>query len=329
MNSSKVCYFVSSILLSAIFQLNLLAQVSTTATNQEILMKVERIIPLPRPTMTIVGKNASEMPIAVTNSESVVCENGFYKRVRTSFTFTNPNPRTMEGALEFPIPEEAFVCGYSLEVEGEMIPGVVCEQEKARVAFENETRKGVDPGIVEKVKGSIWRTRIFPLEHNIPRRAEVDYIVPIEKPAQTSLYEQDGEDVFFAMVATTNDFVITTDYSYFSKGQIVWDASASAGGHASEWRKKIETLPETGTWSLIVFRNAVEEARSFTKREQLLEAIDQLVYDGGTDLSLAVKSIKEATLLFTDETDTLGLLTDGAILQSYETNSNKIGRAHV
>ena len=80
---------------------------------------------------------ADEKPVDVEKKESVVAENAFFKRVKTSFVFTNPNPRIMAGELEFPIPDGAFVCGYALEVNGEMIPGVVCDKEKARVAFEN------------------------------------------------------------------------------------------------------------------------------------------------------------------------------------------------
>ena len=147
------------------------------------------------PTMRVADIRADEKPVEVEKKETVAAANDFFARVKASFVFTNPNARAMEGELEFPIPEGAIVCGYALEVNGEMIPGVVCDKEKARVAFENEVRKGVDPGIVEQVKGNIWKTRIFPLNPKTPRKAEVEYVAPKPDAATAApVFEKDGDD---------------------------------------------------------------------------------------------------------------------------------------
>lgn len=273
-------------------------------------------IPLPPPVIRIENIRADEKPVDVEKKESVVAENAFFKRVKTSFVFTNPNLRTMAGELEFPIPDGAFVCGYALEVNGEMIPGVVCDKDKARVAFENETRKGVDPGIVEQVKGNIWRTRIFPLNPKTPRKAEVEYIATKSTDnAPNVVYERDGEDVFVATVGklkvkSTRDVIAS-----FTKGTILWDASLSAKPFAAAWRKKLEALPEKGEWALVVFSNdsqAYAKTFGFTKAS-LLGKIDEIIYDGGTDIAAALDWLSNSAdfprpaLLFTDEIDTLGL----------------------
>ena len=65
--------------------------------------------PLPPPVIRIENIRADEKPVDVEKKESVVAENAFFKRVKTSFVFTNPNPRAMAGELEFPIPDGAFV----------------------------------------------------------------------------------------------------------------------------------------------------------------------------------------------------------------------------
>ncbi len=141
--------------------------------------KVPVNIVRPKPTPALIADvRKGEKPVDIETTESTVEENSFFKRLKYNIVFTNRNNRDMAGDLELPLPEGAFVCGYSLEINGEMIPGVVCEKDKARVAFENEERKYVDPGIVEHVKGNVWRTRIFPIRPNIPRKAEVEYIVP-------------------------------------------------------------------------------------------------------------------------------------------------------
>ena len=272
--------------------------------------------PLPPPGIRVVDLRANEKPVEVAKAESVVEENALFRRTKATFTFTNPNARAMSGEFEFPIPEGAFVCGYSLEVNGEMVPGVVCEKEKARVAFENETRKGVDPGIVEQVKGNIWRTRIFPLNPKTPRKAEVEYVAPKSTDnAPNAVYERDGEDVFVATVGKMKAKSIRDVIASFAKGTIIWDASLSAKPFAAAWRKKLEALPEKGEWALVVFSNdsqAYAKTFGFTKAS-LLGKIDEIIYDGGTDIAAALQWLSNSAdfprpaLLFTDEIDTLGL----------------------
>ena len=279
--------------------------------------------PIPPPEIRVIDLRSSEKPVAVEKSEAVVSENTFFKRVKATFTFLNPNQRTMAGEFEFPIPAGAFVCGYALEVNGEMVPGVVCEKEKARVAFENEVRKGVDPGIVEQVKGNIWKTRIFPLNPNTPRKAEVEYIAPksFGDDCVSVVFERDGDDYFMASVPGKDgksSQTISDKIAGFTKGTIIWDASLSAKAHAAAWRKKLESLPEKGEWSLVIFRNHCESYAAtfgFTKKS-LLEKIDAIEYDGGTDISEALKGLGGAdhplpALLFSDEIDTLGLEKSG------------------
>ena len=272
--------------------------------------------PLPPPAILTPDLRSDEKPVAVEKSESVAEENALFRRVRTTFTFTNPNARAMEGDFEFPIPDGAFVCSYSLEVDGEMVPGVVCEKEKARVAFENEVRKGVDPGLVEQVKGNVWKTRIFPLNPKAPRKAEVEYVEPKSTDnAPSAIYERDGDEVFVATVGNLEAKSTRDVIAAFTKGTILWDASLSAKPFAAAWRKKLEALPEKGEWALVVFRNDVEsyaKTYGFTK-ETLLRKIEELDYDGGTNIGAALGCLSSAAdfpspaLLFTDEIDTLGL----------------------
>ncbi len=268
--------------------------------------------PLPPPIIRPITPRADDKPIAVTKTESIVSENDFFQRRKADFVFTNPNARVMQGEFEFPIPDGAFVCGYALEINGEMVPGVVCEKEKARVAFENEVRKGVDPGLVEQVKGNLWRTRISPLNPNAPRRAEVEYVVPKSLDTESSakvVYERDGDDVFVARMtdAATSAPSGREAIAAFTKGTILWDASLSRLGAVEADRAALATLPEKGEWTLIVFSNTSEKPQAFTTRDALLTAIDKVVYDGGTDLAaaLATTARGSSVLLFTDEVDTL------------------------
>lgn len=105
--------------------------------------------------------------------------NGLYAEVETTLSFHNPNGRQLEGDLIFPLPDGAAVSGYALDIQGTMVDGVIVPKEKARVAFETEVRRKVDPGLVEHVKGNLYRTRIFPLPANGERRIRLKYITPL------------------------------------------------------------------------------------------------------------------------------------------------------
>ena len=263
-----------------------------------------------QPRVRITQPRVNDQAIQVEHSESVIAENAAVKRVRAEFVFTNPNLRSLEGEFEFPIPEGAVVCGYALEINGVMTPGVICEKEKARVAFENEVRKGVDPGLVEQVKGNLWRTRIFPLNFNTPRRATVEYVVPktLEQPLAEPLLEVDGDRFF---LATSGDNPVTRDplaaIAGFTQGTVLWDASLSAKPFAATWFARLQHLPNEGTWTLITFRHRPEAKRAFTNKADLLAAVQAIVYDGGTaiDDALATADPHQPILLFTDEIDSL------------------------
>lgn len=266
------------------------------------------------PVVTVGDLRQNETNVVVETKETVAAENAFFKRVKVNLTFTNPNVRVMSGELEFPIPDGAFVCGYALEINGDMIPGVICEKEKARVAFENETRKRVDPGIVEHVKGNIWRTRIFPLNPKTPRKAEVEYIVSKDDIKPGFVYERDGDDVFVAAYSgeEKKSQSIADKISSFNKGVIIWDSSMSAKPFAAKWRKRLESLPENGEWRLIVFNYSVKSFVKALNKDNLLKEIDALDYDGGTLIDGAIEELKRiadssSALLFTDEIDTMGL----------------------
>ena len=258
--------------------------------------------PVEPPVVRPVDLRANEQPIAVEKTEAVVEENAYFKRVKVSFVFTNPNSRVMQGDFEFPIPVDAVVCGYRLEVNGEMVPGVVCEKEKARVAFENETRKGVDPGLVEQVKGNLWKTRIFPLNPKTPRKAEVEFIAPKATLPPSVVYERDGDIVYRAAANQTLQQPTTQT---FPEGVILWDASLSREGKVAADRARLAAqLPEQGAWKLITYSNVPDAPRFFTEKAALLAAIDAVVYDGSTELDAALATcVGEKRLVFTDELD--------------------------
>ena len=264
--------------------------------------------PLPPPVFRPALERAGEHPVKVECTREIVEDNGLLRKVSASIVFTNPNQRVFEGELELPLPVRAAVCGYALEVNGTMVPGVVVGKYAARIAFENEKRQGVDPGIVEHVKGNVWRTRIYPLMPGVPRKAQIDYVVENDVAAADAtapVVERDGEDVFLGEIAQGGGESRAERLRKASRATICWDASMSRLGKVQADRNLLECLPEEGEFKLVVFRNVIEPAVEFKSRKDLLAAIDLLVYDGGTVPIEEVERIgsDSPVFLFTDEKD--------------------------
>ncbi len=137
--------------------------------------------PVTRPPALLakISSDGPSEPLRLVRARYDVVVTGFLARTRATLTFRNELSRVLEGELVFPLPEGATVCGYALDVDGEMVDGVPVEKEKARVAFEQEVRGGIDPGLVEWVKGNTFRTRVWPIPARGSRTVRVEYITSL------------------------------------------------------------------------------------------------------------------------------------------------------
>lgn len=83
-----------------------------------------------------------------------------------TMTFENKSNRVMEGNLTFPLGEGIVVDNYAIDINGKMRNAVPVEKAKATTVFEDISRRKVDPGILEKVEGNNFRTRVYPINGN-------------------------------------------------------------------------------------------------------------------------------------------------------------------
>ena len=113
---------------------------------------------------------------------------GLLAETTLTMTFRNPHGRVLEGELDIPLPEGATVSGYGLDVEGQLVEGVIVEKTRARVAFETEVRKGVDPGLVEWTRGNRFRTRVYPIPAEGTRTVQVRYVSEIDGDSRQAVY---------------------------------------------------------------------------------------------------------------------------------------------
>lgn len=160
----KTAFFLASFLLSA------------SAYAQEV------------PPALFVEIEGKSQPLEIASVRAEVRILGPLAETRTTLTFANPHDRNLEGELYFPLPAGATVSGYALDVHGRMVDGVAVTREKARRTFEQEVRKGIDPGLVEWTRGNVFRTRIFPLPPHGTRTVMVRYVSELVESPEGSRY---------------------------------------------------------------------------------------------------------------------------------------------
>jgi Vault protein inter-alpha-trypsin domain len=85
-----------------------------------------------------------------------------------------------EARLALAMPSDAVVTGYALDVGGQMIEGELLDQPKARNVYEDEVRKGIDPGLAEVTQQNQFRSRIFPVTPDNPRRFRMRFSAPFD-----------------------------------------------------------------------------------------------------------------------------------------------------
>lgn len=129
------------------------------------------------------GKVEKTEPLALTAFHVDTRILGFLAETRMTMTFSNPHNRVLAGDLYFPLPEGATVSGYALDINGVMVDGVVVEKQKGRQVYEKIVRMGIDPGLVEWVKGNSFKTRVFPIPAKGERTIRVDYTSEVDGEA--------------------------------------------------------------------------------------------------------------------------------------------------
>ena len=126
--------------------------------------------------LLIASSAYAQMPILKVNNNSVAVNSvslqklnidvqimGNIATTTMTMTFYNNSSSILEGELTFPMPDGVSISRYALDINGKMREAVPVEKAKATEVFESIERRRVDPGLLEKVEGNNFRTRIYPI----------------------------------------------------------------------------------------------------------------------------------------------------------------------
>lgn len=125
------------------------------------------------PELTVDGKTNNGVTLQQLKIDVAVYGN--ISRTTWQMTFHNNTGRILEGNLTFPLKDGISVSRYALDINGKMREAVPVDRGKGTVTFEAIERRRVDPGLLEKVAGNTFRTRIYPINPNSTRTVIIGY----------------------------------------------------------------------------------------------------------------------------------------------------------
>jgi hypothetical protein len=126
-----------------------------------------------QPILKVGGKEISDVYLQSLDIQVEVT--GSIASTRYTMVFKNKTNRILEGELTFPLPDGRSVTYYALDINGKMRDAVPVEKAKATQVFEEIEQRRVDPGLLERVEGNNFRTRIYPIPANGIRTISIGY----------------------------------------------------------------------------------------------------------------------------------------------------------
>jgi Ca-activated chloride channel family protein len=114
--------------------------------------------------------------------------------VTVEHEFYNPSSATVEGTFLFPLPQNAQVSRFSMNVDGKEMVGELLTADEARRIYEDIVRKSLDPALLEMADYRTFRARIFPIPPRATRRLTLRYdaTLPVDGKTVTFQYPMQG-----------------------------------------------------------------------------------------------------------------------------------------
>ncbi|MEI9903422.1 MAG: VIT domain-containing protein [Asticcacaulis sp.] len=105
---------------------------------------------------------AIDSALTIAKLDVAVDITGRMAQTTLTVTFANPTDARLEGDFSLDLPVGASVTAYGLDVNGVMTDGVLEPKLKAQEVYEEQLRRGVDPGLAEVTAGNQFRTPRLP-----------------------------------------------------------------------------------------------------------------------------------------------------------------------
>ena len=128
--------------------------------------------------MTEVDGKMNSLSISKMNFK--VKTHGFLAETDVTMTFTNPFSRQLIGNFYITLPEKSSITSYALDINNKLVDAVAIEKVKARQVFEAISRRRIDPGLMEWVKGNYFKTRVYPIPAKGSRTIRISILTELQ-----------------------------------------------------------------------------------------------------------------------------------------------------
>lgn len=215
---------------------------------------------------TLEVENQKKHPVILQEAKIDTKILGNLATTTATYTFYNPSNRILEGKLTFPLPEGVSVSGYALDINGKLRNAVPVPKERAKEVFESIERRNVDPGIIEKVEGNNFRTRIYPIPQKGSRTIQITYHQELKNVASDYQYflsfanattiPKFNLKVWISETATVPKILENPDGSFaFQKQGNQWIAEIAKSDFTPNESLKV-TIPKNQNSSNVVLQKA-------------------------------------------------------------------------
>lgn len=148
-----------------------------------------RIFPLPRPRpVPPPPQDFTPFPLEVRYHHVDVKITGQIAITSVDQVFVNPTQMRLEGYYIFPIPVQAVIQKFSMDINGKQVQAELLDAKKARDIYEHIVRTQRDPALLEYIGQGLFRARIFPIEPRGQKRVKISYTQLLDKENQTVEY---------------------------------------------------------------------------------------------------------------------------------------------
>ena len=120
---------------------------------------------------------------------------GNFAQTRMQAVFYNGEDRELEGEFRLKMPGGSIVNGYALDIDGQLVGGVLVKKAKAEKTYTDKVRQNIDPGIAEVVDQNVYKTRIYPIGADGRRTIALEFITPIGADGYELPLEIDSKNV--------------------------------------------------------------------------------------------------------------------------------------
>jgi len=128
--------------------------------------------------------------------------------------FVNHTRRPLEATYLFPVPEGAAITDFRLMINGKMQRGEVLEKGKAERIYTDIVRRVKDPGIVDWMKPTLFRTRVFPVPPGGEQKFSMTYSQTLPFSSGTYKLSYPLRTAAQKAMRTLQDFTLTVNIKH-------------------------------------------------------------------------------------------------------------------